>query len=110
MCAYSRMLDLCFVHNIANTRVEDHARRKNRPGEYLLQLGVPAVMMPAILIGTVLPFILPALKFATIFSGIINHAALMSALIYTAKHTAMGPDSTKHLYFNPGYHRRSIPV
>lgn len=86
---------------------EDYARRRNRPGEYLLQLGVPAVMLPAILMGTVLPFILPALKFATIISGIINHAALASALVYAAKQAAWGPDSTKHIYFNPGYHRRS---
>lgn len=102
------MLEFFYFNDIASTWVEDYARRRNRPGELLLQLGVPAVMMPAILMGTVLPFILPALKFATIFSGIINHAALMSALIYTAKHAALGPDATKHIYFNPGYHRRSL--
>lgn len=80
---------------------------KNRPGDYLVQLGVPAVLMPAILMGTVIPFILPALKFATIFSGLINHAALLSAIVYAAKNAALTSDVTKHLYYNPGYHRRS---
>lgn len=83
-------------------------RAKNRPGDYLVQLGVPAILMPAILMGSVLPFILPALKFATIFSGIINHAALLSAFAYIAKQAAFShPESIKPLYWTHGYHRRS---
>ncbi|XP_031621036.1 uncharacterized protein LOC116339347 [Contarinia nasturtii] len=94
----------------ASTWLEPTAsgRAKTRPGDYLLQLGIPAVLMPAILMGSVLPFILPALKFATIFSGMINHAALVSAFAFAAKHASFGhPDAIKHLYYNPGYHRRS---
>ncbi|XP_055324063.1 uncharacterized protein LOC129578868 isoform X2 [Sitodiplosis mosellana] len=92
----------------ASTWLEATGRAKNRPGDYLLQLGIPAILMPAILMGSVLPFILPALKFATIFSGMINHAALVSAFAYAAKHAAFpGPESIKHLYYNPGYHRRT---
>lgn len=90
----------------ASTWLETTGRAKNRPGDYLLQLGIPAILMPAILMGSVLPFILPALKFATIFSGMINHAALVSAFAYAAKQ-AVGPDSIKHLYHSnvyPGYH------
>lgn len=89
--------------------METSGRAKNRPGEYLVQLGVPAILMPAILMGTVLPFILPALKFATIFSGLINHAALLSAFAFVAKQAAFSghPDSIKHLYWSPGYQRRS---
>lgn len=89
------------------TWLERSGRAKNRPGDYLLQLGIPAILMPAILMGSVLPFILPALKFATIFSGMINHAALVSAFAYAAKHAAFAPDSIKHLYYQPGYHRRA---
>jgi len=89
----------------ANTWLESSGRKKNSPGEYLLQLGVPAVLMPAILMGTILPFILPALKFATIFSGLVNHAALLSAFAFVAKQQAFSPDSIKHLYYNPGYRR-----
>lgn len=92
------------------TWLEPTGRAKNRPGDYLLQLGIPAILMPAILMGSVLPFILPALKFATIFSGMINHAALVSAFAYAAKQAAFGPDSIKHLYYNPGYHRRSDSI
>lgn len=87
---------------LASTWLEPRA--KSRPGDYMLQLGIPAILMPAILMGSVIPFILPALKFATIFSGMINHAALLSAFAYVAKQTAFSPDSIKHLYYGPGYH------
>lgn len=100
-------MEICLFFGLsANTRLEPTTgRAKNRPSDYLLQLGVPAVLMPAILMGTVLPFILPAIKFAAIFSGLINHAALMSALAFVAKQTAFSPESIKHLYYNPGYRR-----
>lgn len=92
--------------NKASTWLESTGRKKNQAGDYLLQLGIPAILMPAILMGSILPFILPALKFATIFSGVINHAALVSAFAYAAKHAAFsGHDSIKHLYFNPGYQK-----
>lgn len=94
-------------HFTASTWLETIGRAKNRPGDYLLQLGIPAILMPAIMLGSVLPFILPALKFATIFSGMINHAALLSAFAYAAKQAAFSPESIKHLYYNPGYHRRT---
>lgn len=87
----------------ANSAV-DYARKKNRPGEYLLNLGVPALMMPAIFVGTLLPFILPALKMAAMFSGFINHAALIAALMYTAKNAAIQVEAHKHLFYN---HRAS---
>lgn len=103
MALFSFVIFLLFVK--ASNWMEPRA--KNRPGDYLLQLGIPAILMPAILMGSVLPFILPALKFATIFSGMINHAALVSAFAYAAKQAAFSPDSIKHLYYNPGYHRRS---
>lgn len=89
---------------LASTWLEPRA--KKGAGDYLLQLGIPAILMPAILMGSVIPFILPALKFATIFSGMINHAALLSAFAYVAKQTAFSPESIKHLYYSPpGYHR-----
>lgn len=82
--------------------------QKYRPGDVLLQLGIPAALMPAILMGTVLPFFLPALKFATIFSGLINHAALMSALIYAAKSSVSVHDPPPNpIYFPDQFQRRS---
>lgn len=89
------------------TESNDTGRKKKNSGELLLQLGVPAIIMPAILMGTVLPFILPALKFATIFSGLLNHAALISAIVFVAKQAALNTDATKHYYYSPGYHRSS---
>lgn len=82
-----------------------YARKKNRPGEYLLNLGVPALMMPAILVGTVLPFILPALKMAALFSGFINNIALVAALMYTAKNAAIQVEANKQWYYN---HRSTL--
>lgn len=99
------------IHPKANTWTETlgsgRAQKKNRPIEMLLQLGVPVAMMPAILMGTVLPFILPALKFATIFSGLVNHAALISAIVYAAKSSISVPEVPNPIHYNPGYNRRS---
>lgn len=67
-------------------------KTKKNPAEMMMQMAVPAAMMPAILMGTVLPFLLPALKFAAIFSGLINHAALLSAIIYAAKSSVSAPE------------------
>lgn len=106
-----RFVDILLEY-LANTWSEDTHEsgrdKKMRPGEVLMQLGVPAAMMPAILMGTVLPFILPALKFATIISGIINHAALLSAIIYAAKSSVSASDPAPNpVYYNDQYQRRS---
>lgn len=77
-------------------------KNKHKTTEYLLQLGVPALMMPAILMGTVLPFLLPALKMATILSVLINNGALLTAAMYVAKQAAF---SNEKIYYNAGYHR-----
>lgn len=96
----------CLFGSLENTWLEPTiGRAKKRPAEMVMQMGMPAVLMPVILMGTILPFILPAIKFATIFSGLINHAALISALAYVAKQTAFSAESIKHLYYNPGYRR-----
>ncbi|XP_013103277.1 uncharacterized protein LOC106084252 [Stomoxys calcitrans] len=51
----------------------------------ILQMAVPVMMMPAILMGTFLPFILPVLKMATLTTMIMNNTAFMAALIYAAR-------------------------
>lgn len=78
-------------------------KNKHKTTEYLLQLGVPALMMPAILLGSVLPFLLPALKMATIMSTLINNGALLTAAMYVAKQAAFSNE--KVYYSSPGYHR-----
>lgn len=76
---------------------------RKRKTDYFLHLGVPALMMPAILLGSVLPFILPAIKMGAIISGLINNGALITAVMYAAKNAALSGE--KPTYYNPGYHR-----
>lgn len=79
-------------------------RKPNKTAEYALQLGVPALMMPAILLGSVLPYLLPALKMATILSLLINKGALITAALYATKHNFI--DHDKLIYSpSPSYHR-----
>lgn len=110
---FSRGFDPFISFGKANTWAGTHGtgrgpQNKKGPGELLLQLGVPAAMMPAILMGTVLPFVLPALKFATIVSGIINHAALLSAIVYAAKSAVSVPDPIPNpVYYHDQFQRRS---
>lgn len=63
-------------------------------------MGVPALALPAIMFGTVIPFVLPALKLATIFSGLINNTALVAAIMYLARNTAIEEESKQKVYFN----------
>lgn len=78
-------------------------RKQKQHSQYLLQFGVPALIMPAIVLGTVLPFVLPMLKMATIVSGLINNGALISAVLYAAKNAALMPENK--VFYNPGGHR-----
>ncbi|XP_052863747.1 uncharacterized protein LOC128270388 [Anopheles cruzii] len=69
----------------------------------VLQLGVPLILLPSMLLAGILPMVLPVLKFATIFSSIVNHAALAAAIMYLAKQHAAEQESKQTVYFNAGY-------
>uniref|UniRef100_A0A182NKV4 Uncharacterized protein n=1 Tax=Anopheles dirus TaxID=7168 RepID=A0A182NKV4_9DIPT len=69
----------------------------------VLQLSVPLVLLPSMLLAGILPMVLPVLKFATIFSSIVNHAALAAAIMYLAKQHAAEQESKQTVYFNAGY-------
>ncbi|XP_058118683.1 uncharacterized protein LOC131284084 [Anopheles ziemanni] len=69
----------------------------------VLQFSVPLILLPSMLLAGVLPMILPVLKFATIFSSIVNHAALAAAIMYLAKQHAAEQESKQTVYFNAGY-------
>lgn len=87
-----------------SNEVSKYARtRRTKPYEYLVQFGLPAMVLPAVLMGTVLPFLLPALKMATIASGILNNGALMAAIMYAAKSTTFANEKSSQYY--AGYHR-----
>ncbi|XP_017474767.1 PREDICTED: uncharacterized protein LOC108365287 [Rhagoletis zephyria] len=84
-------------------------RRKNKKGSYssykntILQMAVPVMVMPAILMGTVLPFLLPMLKMATIMTMMLNNSAFIAALIYAAR-THANAQEEQHISYPPqGY-------
>ncbi|XP_053950961.1 uncharacterized protein LOC128858588 [Anastrepha ludens] len=85
-------------------------RRKNKKNSSfssykstILQMAVPVMVMPAILMGTVLPFLLPMLKMATIMSMVLNNSAFIAALIYAAR-THANAQEEQHISYPPqGY-------
>ncbi|KAI8123107.1 hypothetical protein FF38_11719 [Lucilia cuprina] len=72
----------------------------------VLQMAVPVMIMPAILMGTFLPFILPVLKMATLTTMIMNNTAFMAALIYAARThvNAQEEQPINYTYGHPGFH------
>ncbi|XP_058811359.1 uncharacterized protein LOC131676254 [Topomyia yanbarensis] len=86
----------------------DKDDKKNRRGnkkimKHLMQLGVPAVLLPSMLLASVMPMMIPALKFATFFTSFVNHAALVGAVMYLAKQHAQEQEEKQTVYFNAGY-------
>ncbi|XP_062539045.1 uncharacterized protein LOC134207315 [Armigeres subalbatus] len=86
---------------------KDRDRNKNKGTrkvmKHLIRLGVPAVLLPSMLLAGVLPMMLPVLKFATIFTSFVNHAALAAAIMYLAKQHAQEQEEKQTVYFNAGY-------
>ncbi|XP_067623056.1 uncharacterized protein [Eurosta solidaginis] len=85
-------------------------RRKNKKGSSyssykttILQMAVPVMVMPAILMGTVIPFLLPVLKMATIMSIVLNNSAFIAALIYAAR-THANAQEEQHISYPPQGH------
>uniref|UniRef100_A0A0A1WLI3 Trafficking kinesin-binding protein 1 n=1 Tax=Zeugodacus cucurbitae TaxID=28588 RepID=A0A0A1WLI3_ZEUCU len=85
-------------------------RRKNKKGSSfatykntILQMAVPVMIMPAILLGSVLPFLLPMLKLATIMTILLNNSAFIAALIYAARTHANAQDEQQISYPPQGY-------
>ncbi|XP_073818690.1 uncharacterized protein [Musca autumnalis] len=69
----------------------------------ILQMAVPVMIMPAILLGTFLPFILPVLKMATLTTMIMNNTAFMAALIYAAR-THVNAQQEQPINYSYGSH------
>ncbi|KAJ6640666.1 hypothetical protein Bhyg_05597 [Pseudolycoriella hygida] len=103
-------LKKALVSAVSN-EVSNYARaRRTKPYEYLVQFGVPAMALPAVLMGTVLPFLLPAIKMATLATGTLNIGALLAAIMYAAKSTAFSNEKSSP-YYPAGYHREmEVPV
>ncbi|KAM7359506.1 uncharacterized protein ACRADG_013157 [Cochliomyia hominivorax] len=79
---------------------------KNSYKTTMLQMAVPVMIMPAILMGTFLPFILPVLKMATLTTMIMNNTAFMAALIYAARTHVNAQDEQpiNYSYGHNGFH------
>ncbi|XP_022221921.2 uncharacterized protein LOC111073750 [Drosophila obscura] len=60
-------------------------KKKNSNKLTIMQVAVPMLILPVVLLGSLLPFILPALKMATIMSLLMNNGAFMAALLYAAR-------------------------
>ncbi|XP_050339876.1 uncharacterized protein LOC126766106 [Bactrocera neohumeralis] len=69
----------------------------------ILQMAVPVMVMPAILLGSVLPFLLPMLKLATIMSMMLNNSAFIAALVYAARTHANAQEEQQISYPPQGY-------
>lgn len=77
---------------------------KNKKGYgYYAQFAVPFFLFPAILFSSLLPFLIPALKMATMFAGVVNNAALLASIMYLARQVAIENEQKQTVYFNPGY-------
>lgn len=80
---------------------------KNKKGGYgyYAQFAVPFFVLPAVLFSSFLPFLIPALKMATMFAGVVNNAALLASIMYLARQVAIENEQKQTVYFNPGYNR-----
>ncbi|EDS35638.1 hypothetical protein CpipJ_CPIJ011098 [Culex quinquefasciatus] len=78
-------------------------RDKRKATKHLLQLGVPIVLLPTMLLASVMPMMIPVLKFATFFTSFVNHAALAAAVMYLARQHAQEQEEKQTVYFNAGY-------
>jgi hypothetical protein len=83
---------------------DESGREKKTDYSSYMQIAVPAFFFPPMLLSSVLPFLIPAFKMATVFSTVLNGSALMAAIMYLARQHALEQEQKQTIYFNPGYH------
>ncbi|XP_016948953.1 uncharacterized protein LOC108023815 [Drosophila biarmipes] len=74
-------------------------KKKNSNKVTMMQVAVPMLIFPVVLLGSLLPFILPALKMATILSLVMNNGAFMAALLYAAR-TQFNTHEEQHISYS----------
>ncbi|KAH8382114.1 hypothetical protein KR009_002025 [Drosophila setifemur] len=74
-------------------------KKKNSHKVTMMQVAVPMLILPVVLLGSLLPFILPALKMATILSLVMNNGAFMAALLYAAR-TQFNTHEEQHISYS----------
>ncbi|KAH8312013.1 hypothetical protein KR044_009045, partial [Drosophila immigrans] len=66
----------------------------------MLQVAVPILVLPIILLGSLLPFVLPTLKMATILSLFMNNGAFLAAMLYAyASASATAANQPQHISY-----------
>jgi hypothetical protein len=89
--------------DLKKDELEKSGNRKK--GSYL-QVGVPLLLTPYMVFVSFLPILIPVLKFATIFTTVVNFTALVASIFYLARQHALDREMQQTIYFNPGYKER----
>jgi hypothetical protein len=89
--------------DLKKDELEKSGNRKK--GSYL-QVGVPLLLTPYMVFVSFLPILIPVLKFATIFTTVVNLTALVASIFYLARQHALDREMQQTIYFNPGYKER----
>ncbi|XP_064552890.1 uncharacterized protein LOC135438493 [Drosophila montana] len=69
----------------------------------MLQVAVPILVLPAILLASLLPFVLPTLKMATILSLFMNNGAFLAAMLYAYASASASSASNQPQHISYGY-------
>jgi hypothetical protein len=99
------------ISNLRIDEIDGEATKDGKAGgmktrkEYyqLMQIGVPLLLLPGAFFAGFLPMLIPVLKFATIFTSVVNYGSLIAAIAYFARQHALEKEVQQTVYFNPGY-------
>ncbi|TDG44816.1 hypothetical protein AWZ03_008790 [Drosophila navojoa] len=69
----------------------------------MLQVAVPILVLPIVLLGSLLPFILPTLKMATIMSLLMNNGAFLAAMLYAYSSATAASAANQPQHISYGY-------
>ncbi|ALC46238.1 CG15888 [Drosophila busckii] len=78
-------------------------KKKQSSKTTMLQVAVPILLLPAILLASMLPFILPTLKMATILSLFMNNGAFLAAMLYAYAATSGSSAANQPQHISYGY-------
>lgn len=91
------------VHGGDSSGMLKKVKKKNSYKTTMLQVAVPILVLPAILLGSLLPFVLPTLKMATILSLFMNNGAFLAAMLYAYASASASSAANQPQHINYGY-------
>ncbi|EDV93153.1 uncharacterized protein LOC6563810 [Drosophila grimshawi] len=83
---------------LLNKRKKKHSYKTT-----MMQVAVPILVLPAILLGSLLPFLLPTLKMATILSLFMNNGAFLAAMLYAYSSASASSAANQPQHISYGY-------